>query len=415
MVSKIKYEYLLVIIAFLWVMFFSFVLQLVPHYSSLGDDLTYLHASKLLYFEHKIDNTRPFLIAAIFGLPFLFDLSEEVAIKFGLFLNFVCWFSTILLIFKIITSNFNRRIAFYTALIFVFCIGNLAHSFRFLSETIFIFFIVFAIFFANKYYKTRSIKFIIIALTLLLLNALVKPVSIGLFLILFLFCVSKAKAFFYNKFSIMLMLGFGLIFFQMYSLKKEYGDFTLSYISSITYYNYLGAKADCYKKNIEYLPGINERTKAFNQLSSSEMKKVSQKDLIYQLQENKYNLFRAYLFCIYLNSTQGNYIVSECINKNETFYFSTFRIIFKAISKLQNIFLTFIGVFLSFRTIITHKKRNKFELIISAFLLYIFFISAMSCYECDRFHISFFPIVLLLCLDFFKDKNFKPFAELLQK
>ena len=96
--------------------------------------------------------------------------------------------------------------------------------------------------------------------------------------------------------------------------------------------------------------------------------------------------------------------------------FSVFQFLFKAISKLQNIIFTILGVLLSFRMLYKFKKANKFYLIISVFLLYIFFISAMSCYECDRFHIAFFPIVILLLLDFFRENNkIKPFVAQLQK
>lgn len=400
-ILKIKYEYLLLLIAFFWILLFSYTIQLTPGFSLLGDDFSYLYSSKLLYQEYSLDNTRPLLISAIYGLPFLFGFNKEVVINWGLGLNFICWFATILLIFKIIVSNFNRKIAFYGALVFVFCIGNLAHSYRFLAETIFIFFIVCSLFFINKYYKTNNVKYITIAMTLLLLNTLIKPVSIGVFLVLLLFFIPKLKAILINEFSILMLVSFGLIIFQMYSLKKEYGNFTLSYISSITYYNYLGAKADCYKKNIDYLPGITERTKAFNKLSSSEMKTVSQNDLINQLQENKLNLFRAYLFCMYSNSSKGNYIVSECKNSANTVYFSAFQFVFKAISKLQNILFTIVGVLLSFRMLYKYKKENKFYLIISIFLLYLFFISAISCYECDRFHIAFFPIVFILVINLY--------------
>jgi hypothetical protein len=405
MISKIKYEYLLLIIAFSWLIIFSFAIQLTPGFSILGDDYSYLYSSKLLYFEYRLDNTRPLLVSAIYGFPFLFGFSEEVAINWGLSLNFLSWFLTILLIFKIIASNYNIKVAFYIALVFIFCIGNLVFTFRFVPETLFICLIVSSIYFLNKFFKSKETKFVIIAMFILLLNTLIKPVSIGLFLILFLFFIPKAKDIFLNKFAPLLVIGFGLIFFQMYSLKKEYGNFTLSYISAITYYNYLGAKADCYKKNIDYLPGITERTKTFNKLSSSEMKSVSQEDLINQLKENKLNLFKAYLFCIYSNSTKGNYIVSESVNTKKTFYFSTFQFLFKAISKLQNIFFTFIGVLLSLRIILNYKNSNKFHIIISLFLLYIFFISAISCYECDRFHIAFFPIVMMLLLDFLNKNN----------
>ena len=182
----------------------------------------------------------------------------------------------------------------------------------------------------------------------------------------------------------------------MYSLKKNYGDFTLSYISAITYYNYLGAKADCYKKGIEYIPGKNERSIKFGLLTSHEMKKKANDDFKYQIKNNTLNLFKAYLFCIYSNTFKGNFIVSECKNKKETNYFDIFYFLFKAISKLQNIIFTISGVIISVFSVIKLKKEDDFYLLISFFILYIFFVSAMSCFQCDRFHIAIFPLFIML-------------------
>lgn len=396
MIYKVKYEYLLAFIAIIWVLFFSFTIQLKPGFSLIGDDGTYLYSARLLYFNFQIDNTRPLLISVIHGVPYLFGFNDNVVIKWGLFINFLCWFFTIILLFKIISKRLDRKKAFLLSLFFIFIIGNLAHAFRFLSESIFIFMIVLSIYFVSKYYETTKPYYLTIAISILLLNTLIKPVSIGLAFILFVFFSKQFNRIIFNKFSFLLIVSFSLIVFQMYSLKKNYGDFTISYISSITYYNYLGDKADCYKKGIEYFPGKSERSKKFGLLSSHQMKEIADNDLKNQLKNNKFNLFKAYLFCIYSNSSKGNFIVSECKNVNNTSYFDVFRFLFKAISKIQNIVFTIISVVLSFYYLLNFKETDTFYLIIATFVLYIFFISAISCFECDRFHIGFFPLMVLL-------------------
>ncbi|WP_396181212.1 hypothetical protein [Flavobacterium sp.] len=403
MISKIKYEYLLGFIAIIWILFFAYVIQLKAGFSSLGDDGSYLYSARLLYFNHKIDNTRPLLISAINGFPYLFGFSNHTTVKFGIFINFLCWFFTSVLLFKIISKILNRKKAFLLSVIFIFCIGNLAHAFNFLSESIFIFMILLSIYFVSKYYETTKYYFITIAIAVLLFNTLIKPVSIGLALILIFFFISKFKRIIFNKLSFLLLASFLLIIYQMYSLKKNYGDFTISYISSITYYNYLGDKADCYKKGIEYLPAKTERSKKYGLLSSNEMKKTAENDFKSQFNNNTYNLFKAYLFCMYSNTHKGNYIVSECNNEKGTSYFNVFYFLFKAISKLQNILFTIFGVSLSFYCLLNFNKIDKFYLMNATFILYIFFISAISCFQCDRFHIVFYPIVLLLLLIFLKN------------
>lgn len=396
MFSKLKYEYLLVLIALIWVCFFSFVIQLKSGFSPIGDDGSYLFSAKLLYFDFMLDNTRPLLISSIHGFPYLFGFNDNEVIKWGIFINFLSWFFTSILLFKIISKILNRKKAFLFSVFFIFCIGNLAHAFNFLSESIFIFMIMYSVYFINRYYETTKHHYITISIVILLLNTLIKPVSIGLALILFVFFISKFKKNIFNKFSFLLIASILLIVFQMYSLKRNYGDYTISYISSITYYNYLGDKADCYKNGIEFLPGKTERSKKFGLLSSHEMKESAEKDLKYQLKNNTFNLFKAYLFGIYSNTHKGNFIVSECKNEKETSYFDFFRFLFKAISKIQNIVFTIGGVVLAFYCLLNFKKTDKFYLINAIFILYIFFISAVSCFQCDRFHIAFFPITIIL-------------------
>lgn len=404
MISKIRYEYLLVFIAILWVLFFSFTIQLIPSYSTIGDDGSYLFSARLLYFNFQLDNTRPVLISLIDGVPYLFGFTDSGVIKWGLFLNFLCWFFTVILLFKIISKKLDRKKGFLFSVLFIFCIGNLAHAFNFLSDTIFIFLILLSVYFIAKYYDTKQYYYITLSISILLLNSLIKPVSIGLTFILIVFFILKFNKIILNRFSFFLLISFSLLIFQMYSLKKNYGDFTLSYISAITYYNYLGAKADCYKKGIEYIPGKNERSIAFGLLTSHEMKKKANEDFKYQIKNNTLNLLKSYLFCIFSNTSKGNFIVSECKNKKETTYFDIFHFLFKAISKLQNILFTITAVIISVFSIIKLKKEADFYLLISIFILYIFFVSAMSCFQCDRFHVAFFPLFIIL-LSKFKNKK----------
>lgn len=409
MIRKVKYEYSLGFIALLWVLFFSFTIQLKPGFSQIGDDVSYLYSARLLYYNFQLDNTRPLLISVIHGVPYLFGFTDSVVVKWGIFINFLSWFFTAILLFKIVSKILDRKKAFLFSIVFIFCIGNLAHAFNFLSESIFIFMIMFSVYWISKYYETTKYYYITIAISILFLNTLIKPVSIGLALILFVFFITKCNRIFFNKFSFLLIVSFSLIIFQMYTLKKNFGDFTISYISSITYYNYLGDKADCYKKGIEFIPGKSERSKKFGLLSSHEMKESAEKDLKSQIKNNTFNLLKAYLYCIYSNTHKGNFIVSECKNVKGTSYFNVFHFLFKAISKIQNILFTIISVILSFYYLMNFRKINKFYLINAAFILYIFFISAMSCFQCDRFHIAFFPLLILLFTGLIKNfKNLQP-------
>jgi hypothetical protein len=394
--TKLKYEYVLIGIAIVWVLFFSYVLQLRPGFSKVGDDGSYLHAAQLLYANFKIDNTRPFFISMVYGLPYLFGYSSTSVIQWGIALNFCCWFLTDLFLFRIVSQILDRKKAFLLSLLFLFCIGYLADAFHFLPECIFIVLLVLGVYYIHRYYTTQKHYYITLAIAILLLNALVKPVSVGLAVLTIVFFIPKWKAVIYTKLSVFLLFVIALLFVQMYALKKNYGDFTLSYIGSITYYNYLGAKADCYQKGIPYEPGKNERTYAFTRLSNHDMKLRASADFKDQLQHNTYNLFKAYLYCMYSNSSKGSFIVSACNNKRNTPYFTTFQFLFKAVSKIQNIVFTVISLLLACFHLIKSRNKQPFYFIVSVFIIYLFLISALSCYQCDRFHIVFYPLLFIL-------------------
>jgi hypothetical protein len=394
--TKLKYEYVLIGIAIVWVLFFSYVLQLKAGFSKVGDDGSYLHAAQLLYTNFKIDNTRPFFISMVYGLPYLFGYSSTSVIQWGIALNFCCWLLTDLLLFRIVSQILDRKKAFLLSLLFLFCIGYLADAFHFLPECIFIVLLVLGVYYIHRYYTTQKHYYITLAIAILLLNALVKPVSVGLAVLTIVFFIPKWKAVIYTKLSVFLLFVMALLFVQMYALKKNYGDFTLSYIGSITYYNYLGAKADCYQKGIPYEPGKNERTYVFTRLSNHDMKLRASADFKDQLQHNTYNLFKAYLYCMYSNSSKGSFIVSACNNKKNTPYFTTFQFLFKAVSKIQNIAFTCISLLLVVFHLLLSRKKAPYSFLVASFILYLFLISALSCYQCDRFHIVFYPLLFIL-------------------
>lgn len=407
MISKFKYEYLLTFVAILWILLFSYILQLKCDYTLENDEGGYLFAAKKLYLNLKVDEGRPLIIAAINGFPLLFGYSENYIFKWSGIINLLCWFSTIFLIYKIAIKKTDIKNSILISLLFMFCIGNLAITYQLLAESIFIFMIVLSVFLMDKYLTTNKIIYLTLTISLLFVSILVKPISLGLVLILILFYLKKIKEILFNKFSFLIIFSLTLLLFQMYSLKKDYGNFTVSYIDSFTYYNYLGTKADCLKKDTEFIEGKNKRYKYFSKLSSSEQRKVANEDFKNQLTNNSINLLKAYLSNFYLNSSKGSASVHQTKNLNNTVYFNFFQFIFKGISKLQNILFTSIGIILSLSYILKWKRQKKIFIMLSFLIIYIISISAISSDQGDRFHIVLYPLVILLLLNtkFFKNKS----------
>lgn len=384
----------LILIGFLCFFLFSISLQLTPQFSLTGDDSSYLDAAKLWYFHYEVDSMRPLIISVIYGLPFLFNLNEEIVIQWGLLLNIICWLSSIIVFYKIIIEFFTPKKAFYSTLLFILGIGNLAHVFNFIPETIYVFIMIVTLYLFLKYNLTKQSKYLFIALSFLSITILIKPIALGITILVTIIYFRNLSRNIFSKYSLLLTIPITLLFFQLYQSKKLYGNYTISYVGDITYYNYLGAKAYCYQKNIEYLPNIQLREIDLKKLQVTEIKRVAKNDLKYQIKNNTLNLIRAYFFDLYSNSSKGNYIVSECKNYNNNSLFPYIRLFFKAISKIQTILFTLIGVFLSIFFLLNRKHWKMYGLM-SIYSLYIFLISGIANFACDRHHLLIFPISLV--------------------
>lgn len=403
--TKFKYEILLVLIGISWLVLITFLMQLHKQTFLFGDSISYFLAAQEFYFKNSLNDHRPLVISIINGFPLLFGLNNSSLFTWSLLINLLSWFSTILLIFTICKKITTNKTAFYSAFLYVFCAGGFFINFHLLSESIFTFCLVLSIYLIQKHIETNKISFLCFAISLLILTVMIKPLSLLLTLLLLLFFYKRFKEIFITRFSVLIYSSLAVLFFQMYSLKQEYGNFTVSYIDSFTYYNYLGTRADCLKNNTVFIQGKNERYYYFSKLSNSEQKKIASSDFYSQIKTNPTNLLKAFFINLYVNSTKSSGSIYGCENKDNTNYFEYLKFFFKALSKIQNSILTIIGVLLVFYNLIQWRKCNILFKYISITLLYIFLISGISSDQGDRFHIVFYPLVILLFTRFFEIKK----------
>jgi hypothetical protein len=403
--ERFRFEIILVILSFGWALLLSFTIQLKPEFSIIGDDWSYFNAVMTLYFEGLPDEGRPFGIAAIYGLPLLFGGDGDSVTDWGLTLNLCCWLASILLIYRMLLDRFDEFHSFVYAVFVMLCIGNLAIGFHFLPEPIFILMLLLAVWFLSRFDLARKPEHLAGALTTLFFAVLIKPIALGMALLVAIYYFRSLLGVLKHKSSIAIYVALVLIGIQMNEMKKAYGDYKISYIGNITYYNYLGAKADCYRKKIAFVPGENARAKYFQSFSSHDQQQLVKDDIVEQLQNNMMNLGRAYLYCLYSNSSKGSFIVADCMNRDHTLYFDFFHFLYKAVGKSQNILLTIIGLVLSVYFWMRRKTTSDFEKILAAMTLYIFFVSGLSCFQTDRFHIVFFPLVILMIAQYRENKK----------
>lgn len=391
-----KYKLGLLIVSILCAIISTYVLQLSCNFTTVGDEASYLSAAKKFYVDLQIDEARPLLFSAITGFPFLFGSTEKFIFNWIVVVNFICWFLTVILVFEFLKSKIGKKSAFLSALFFILCTGNFAIIFELLSESVFILFLFLTVFQLDKFIQSKSILYLTLALTALSLSILIKPVAFYLFVGLLLFYIKRFLKILTNKYAPYLLMSCLLLFTQIWTLKKNYGDFTVSYITPFTYYNYLGSRAQCLSDNTVFQQGTGKRYTDFCKLSNNEQSRLATADLKRQLNDNKLNLAHAFLINLVNNSSKGSATINESKNSRNDNYFYEIKFFFKAISKVQNIFFTIAGILLSLYFIFVQKKILSIYKIISFLVLYIILVSAISSDQGDRFHIVTVPFTIVL-------------------
>lgn len=412
--QKYQHPLYLFSISILWIIILNFFLQIFNQNYIYPDTESYIKASIDLYSLNKPNDIRPSLIAAINGFPLLFGYSKSVLFLWNTIINLSLWFATVLLIYNFCSKLTSKRAAFYLALIYIFTLGSLLIVFEFLSETVFTFFLLVSLVFFQKYDVSKRIFFLAFGFSTLVLSMLIKPASLILLIsVCMFFGIGELKSLIRSKSSIIVYVSVFIVFVHLASMKSHYGNYTISYIDSFTYYNYLGTKADCLKTGKEFIQCNNQRYLYFNTFSLSEGKKVAFEDIKNQVSNNTLNLIKAYCLNIIGNSSKasGYFYIYE--NKNDATNFEVYKLIFRGISRLNTLFYSLIGLLLSI-IVIFSKKTAKIIKITAFTIIYIIAISAISSDQADRFHIVIYPFTLILIAYYFSNKS-KQFSEQLQK
>jgi len=412
--NKYCYEISLILCGMIWLLMVNFLLQISNQTYVFPDSESYLAAAKNVYLQHKSDAIRPLLIAAINGFSLLFSTKIDLFYLWNIVLNSVFWIFSIVLIFNIIAKIRTRKSAFIFSLIYMVSIGSTVLVFHVLSEIIFTFFLIATVYFIQKFLETKHLKYLAISLSILILSVLIKPVSkvlILIMIVLFFFQFIKVLK---SKWVFFIIFCTSLLMAHTVNMKKNYGDFTITYIDSFTYYNYLGTRADCLKNGTEFKQCDNKRHTYFNTFSLTESKKVASNDIKEQLSSNTFNFVKAYFINVYKNSTGGCGYLGVISNKSNTYYFEKMVLLFKVLSKIQNIAFSILGFSLSLYFLAKKPRHITFVKLVAVITLYIMTLSAISSDQGDRFHVVIFPLVLILIAEF-RTKKITPISEPLQK
>lgn len=356
------------------------------------DCASYLESAKNLYVFHRGHNYRPMLLALINGFPYVFGASDEFVFAINRFVNFGCWIASILLLFEILKMFASQKMAFGISLGSIFLVGMPAFAFHLLSENVYLLFAMAGMYFLFRYFFENRNQFLGISLAIFLSAMLIRPGAkfFAILLVLYfmreLWQMRKSKAMFW------IYGALAMIFVQCAGVKYQFGNFTISYIDAVTYYNYLGSKSLGIPIDQPGGQAKNPRNAYIFSHSCPEQKVIAAEDLKQQLTTNFCGLVKAYTDNLIGNSTSGNIVLEDAQNIGRLTSFEAVKSIFTIASKAQNILMTLLSVVIAS---VFFLRKGPFR-IASSLILYTVFLSAISSEQGDRFHVVAFPFALVL-------------------
>lgn len=413
---KFKYHILILLIAIFWISVFDFITQMSSQGVMHSDSYNYQESAKNMYIFFSGHIYRPILMAAITGIPYLFGYSDDSIFRFSFYVNLCCWLASFLLLFEILKAFVKPKAAFIFTFFSIFIVGNTVHVFHLLTETIYQFFIVLAFYLLLKYYKTKRFWYLSLSLSLLLSSMLIKPGSKFLAILITLYFIREIIRNYKDKSIIFIYGSLLLIGIQCAGMKYQFGNFTISYIDSVTYYAYIGSKAMCIKYDKEYSQKGNPRADYLFSNEAIDQKRIAAEDLKNQLQYNTLNLVKAYFSDVKENTVSGNSCLEEIKNFKKRSFFEYWKTFLFDVSKWQNRLFTLFGFVLAVFVFFKGFRSPNIQTFISFFILYIIVLSGISCGQGDRFHLVTFPFMIVLLAKYLSETNrFKLFSEPLQK
>ena len=392
---KYKFHFFIILIALSVILLLDFILQLSAQNIRFWDSLSYVESAFGMYKLYCGNAYRPILMSFITGFPYLFGANNDDLFVFSFWLNLFCCIGFFIIQFEILKNFLKPEISFIFVIISILFISNAVSVFHLLTENIFMFGIILSFYCIQKYYESQKFLYLSIAISTFILIVLIKP---GMKFFAIICLIYYCRILFYNyksKISYFIYASLFLIFVQCAGIKYQFSTFTISFIDSVTYYNYLGYKARCFQANKVY-DQQPERLSYLYIIPIGLHKKIVREDLIDQLKNNKINLLKAYIDDFRDNITSGSANIEACknIKNNENFDFYK-NILFK-ITIYQNIIFTILGIILSFLLIFKTFKKNDLIFLISLFIIYTITTSAISCSEGDRFHSILYPFIMII-------------------
>jgi 4-amino-4-deoxy-L-arabinose transferase-like glycosyltransferase len=395
-------------IAILFYFVIAYILQLHIHYANANyissDAYSYIAAAKKLYLQHHIDAERPPIIAALVGLPLLFNSSFSNFFVWYWCVQFVLLLCNVALVFKIGQLLFNNKMAFYIALCLAINISFIAYSNQILSEILFTSLLILATYYVVSYFKNSISKqlYLIAVLFILGLSCLVRPIIFPFVILIF----TAAIIYFFSikkyVFILFAIIAFVPVHLQCNAVQKITGSYQISTIGNAAILNYLDIRARNFENKSDYLVELKKQNFIRDSASQKGIVIMASTDFKYEVQTNFINVVKAYCYNLCENSFRG----SAGITTEKELYASAFNYrinkILYQITALNNVVISVLALIILPIFILKNSKKIekplfKILLFLNALSVYIMLVSAISFFQRDRFHIVIVPLVLLMC------------------
>lgn len=383
---------LMISIALIFLATLAVLLQIPTQTFQFPDSATYIQAARSFYCLMP-DAMRPPLFSLLVGMPILFHMPDAV-VGWSIFLNLLAWTGTILLTYQVARRYVADSRAILLAVLLAACPGSAALVFHLLTESIFTFILTLTVFLLVRFYETKEFRFAAFAVGLTIASVLIKPGALWMAVLGLLWLISLRRDL-KSTASLAILIPLFCVGLHAWQMKRQFGNFTISYIGSFTYYNYLGARAEALNLGTEFRQGEGERYERFAGFSGSKQKSVASADLQDQIKNNSANLIKAYFINLLDNITGGSSAVDVCQNRWNLPFFEPIKFALKAVAKLQNIFFSLTGIVLSL-WILLRKRKHLPALASALIVLGTMALSGISSSQGDRFSVVLYPITLCM-------------------
>ncbi len=403
-----------------WYLVVSFTLQLpdnARHHSFVPPDAkSYEEAADLLINGLQVSHVRPWGFALVTALGNLLGKNDTGITWFLWFIQYICWLGTAFLIFRVSASYLSGWKKYIPAAIFALSVSNIIFTWLTLSETVFTFCITLSVYlfwlYTGNHYPRRNLlgAFAALAFACVVRPSLQLPVLAMFAWLLYEFLIGPQKKPVMALFSaLILLLTLG---FQMIRMQQQYGQFTLSFIGKMAWYEYLGSGAEAVVKKADLRTVRNERDsaeKAF--LTTIEGKDYWSRrmafydaDLDRQMAEHKGAIAKAMVLNILQNTREHSAETAMLMNLRNKSSFEQPRRFFYRNSRYLNILFNYVALPVVLLLLaVTWIRRGKWipsgsllSLAYAAVLAFFLLLSSgASMWQGDRFSIVYYPVVLI--------------------